>query len=248
MATFIGAKTKQMNIIVTGASNGIGYELGRLFASNTNNKVVVIARNRIKLEQLKRECLFQYPGAKIYPMVFDLSTGDFERDFMRELLSSISSVDILINNAGLLINKPFEELTIQDVEHTYKTNITSVFNLIRVLLPYMGKVEHPTHIVNISSMGGIQGSVKFPGLSAYSSSKAALVALTECLAEEFKGRSIAVNCLALGAVQTEMFSKAFPGERAPISPMQMAQFIRDFALSGAAYFNGKVLPVSNSIP
>jgi len=237
-----------MNIIVTGASSGIGNELCRLFASNINNKVVAIARNRIKLEQLRRECLFQYPGAKIYPMVFDLSNGGFERDFKREILSFISSVDILINNAGLLVNKPFEELTNEDVESVFRTNVTSVFGLTKVLLPYMGKAEQPTHIVNISSMGGYQGSSKFPGLSAYSSSKAALASLTECMAEEFKGRNISVNCLAIGAVQTEMFSQAFPGERAPMQPLQMAQFIKDFALTGAAYFNGKILPVSNSTP
>lgn len=237
-----------MNIIITGASSGIGHELGRLFASDTNNKVVIIARNRLKLEQLKRECTYQYPGAKIFPMVFDLCNGDFEREFLREVLSHISTVDILINNAGYLVNKPFEELTAEDVDNVYKTNITSVFSLIKVLLPYMGKAEHPTHIVNISSMGGFQGSSKFPGLSAYSSSKAALASLTECLAEEFKDRNIAVNCLALGAVQTEMFSKAFPGAKAPLQPLQMAKYIMDFALNGAAYFNGKILPVSSSTP
>ncbi|MGP8217014.1 MAG: SDR family NAD(P)-dependent oxidoreductase [Bacteroidia bacterium] len=237
-----------MNIIITGASKGIGYELAKLFASNVNNKVVIIARNRLKMEQLKRECQYQYPGAKIYPLVFDLSEGDFKRGLMPELLSSISSVDLLINNAGMLINKPFEELTRTDIEAIYRTNVISPFELVQTLLPYMGKGQQPTHIVNISSMGGVQGSAKFPGLSAYSSSKAALANLTECLAEEFKGRNIMVNCLCLGAVQTEMFTQAFPGERANMQPLQMANFIHDFALTGAAYFNGKILPVSNSTP
>jgi short-subunit dehydrogenase len=237
-----------MNIIITGASKGIGYELAKLFAQNVNNKVVIIARNRLKLEQLKRECQFQYPGAKIYPLVFDLANGDYKHGLMPELLSSISTVDILINNAGTLINKPFEELTREDIESVYKTNVISTFELMKALLPYMGKGQQPTHIVNISSMGGYQGSAKFPGLSAYSSSKAALANLTECLAEEFKGRNISVNCLCIGAVQTEMFSQAFPGERASMQPIQMANYIRDFALTGAAYFNGKVLPVSSTTP
>jgi short-subunit dehydrogenase len=237
-----------MNIIITGASKGIGYELAKLFAQNVNNKVVIIARNRLKLEQLKRECQFQYPGAKIYPLVFDLANGDYKHGLMPELLSSISTLDILINNAGTLINKPFEELTREDIESVYKTNVISTFELTRSLLPYMGKGQQPTHIVNISSMGGYQGSAKFPGLSAYSSSKAALANLTECLAEEFKGRNISVNCLCIGAVQTEMFSQAFPGERASMQPIQMANYIRDFALTGAAYFNGKVLPVSSTTP
>lgn len=238
-----------MNIIVTGASKGIGYELAKLFAQNVNNKVVIIARNRLKLEQLKRECQYQYPGAKIYPMVFDLENGDFKHGLIPELLSSISHVDILVNNAGTLINKPFEELTREDVESIYKTNVISTFDLIRSLLPYMGKSQqYSTHIVNISSMGGYQGSSKFPGLSAYSSSKAALASLTECLAEEFKGRNIAVNCLCIGAVQTEMFSQAFPGAKANMQPNQMARYIHDFAFTGAAYYNGKILPVSSSTP
>lgn len=236
-----------MNIIITGASKGIGYELARMFAMNINNKVVIIARNRLKLEQLKRECQYQYPGAKIHPLVFDLTTGDFKR-LIPELLSFISSVDILVNNAGTLINKSFEELTKEDIEVIYRTNVLSVFELIQGLMPYMGKGLQPTHIVNISSMGGFQGSAKFPGLSAYSSSKAALSNLTECLAEEFKGRNISVNCLCIGAVQTEMFTQAFPGERVPMQPAQMAAYIRDFALNGAAYFNGKILPVTSTTP
>jgi short-subunit dehydrogenase len=237
-----------MNIIITGASKGIGNELARLFAQNINNKVVIIARNRLKLEQLKRECLFQYPGAKIYPLVFDLNNDDIKHTLVREILSSISSVDILVNNAGMLINKPFEELTREDIDSIYRTNVTSVFELIQALMPHMGKGQSPTHIVNISSMGGFQGSAKFPGLSAYSSSKAALASLTECLAEEFKGRNISVNCLCIGAVQTEMFAQAFPGEKAPMQPAQMAAYIRDFALTGHAYFNGKILPVTSSTP
>jgi short-subunit dehydrogenase len=237
-----------MNIIVTGASRGIGYELGKLFATDMNNKVIVMARNRLKLEQLRRECISQYPGAKIFPLVLDFNEGSLPDSFIPQLLSHISSVDILIHNAGALINKPFEELQGNDVSTMFRVNVLSLFELVRALLPYMGKSEKPAHIVNISSMGGFQGSKKYPGLSAYSSSKAALACLTECLAEEFYGRNISVNCLCLGAVQTEMFSNAFPGERAQMTPLKIAQYIKDFALSGAGYFNGKIIPVSSTTP
>jgi NAD(P)-dependent dehydrogenase (short-subunit alcohol dehydrogenase family) len=97
-------------------------------------------------------------------------------------------------------------------------------------------------------MGGYQGASKFPGLSAYSSSKGALANLSECLAEEFKEDGIKVNCLALGAVQTEMLEAAFPGFQAPVSPVQMACHILNFAESGHTVYNGKVLPVSVSTP
>ncbi len=237
-----------MNIVITGASRGIGYELAKRFATDINHKVVVIARNRLKLEQLRRECHSQYPGARIYPLVLDLNLDKLPLSFVPELLSCVNSVDILVNNAGMLINKPFDELTREEVEAIFRVNVLSLFDLIRLMLPYMGKGEKPTHIVNISSMGGFQGSKKYGGLSAYSASKAALGCLTECLAEEVTGRNIAVNCLCLGAVQTEMFAQAFPGERALMTPAKMAHFIRDFALNGVANFNGKIIPVSATLP
>ena len=105
-----------------------------------------------------------------------------------------------------------------------------------------------SHILTISSMGGLQGSAKFSGLSLYSASKGALAVLTECLAEELSEQEIKCNCLALGAVQTEMLSKAFPGYTAPLNPEEMAEFIVEFALHGHRYFNGKILPVSLTTP
>lgn len=233
-----------MNIIVTGASRGIGYELTKLFASDPKNKVVAISRNRLKLEQLKRECR----GGAVYPAVVDFSNKDFKRDIALQVLLHINTVDILVNNAGALVNKPIEDLTTEEVENMFRVNVISQFEFLQALLPYMGKGQMPTHIVNISSMGGLQGSMKFPGLSGYSSSKAALATLTECLAEEFKDRNISVNCLMLGAVQTEMFEEAFPGEKTEMTPLLMAAYIRDFAITGANFFNGKIIPVSKGTP
>ena len=105
-----------------------------------------------------------------------------------------------------------------------------------------------SHIVNISSMGGFQGSVKFPGLSAYSTSKAALCSFTELFAEEYKDSGIKMICLCLGAVQTEMLEEAFPGFKAPHSPEEMASFIYTFATTQGDFMNGKIIPVSQSTP
>jgi short-subunit dehydrogenase len=233
-----------MNIIVTGASRGIGYELTKLFASDPKNKVVAISRNRLKLEQLKREAR----SVNIYPAVVDFGNKNFKREITLQVLSHISSVDILVNNAGAMVNKPFEDLTTDEVENMFRVNVMSQFEFLQALLPYMGKGQLPSHIVNISSMGGLEGSVKFPGLSAYSASKGALAILTECLAEEFKDRNISLNCLMLGAVQTEMFEDAFPGEKSEMTPLLMAAYIRDFALTGANFFNGKIIPVAKGTP
>jgi NAD(P)-dependent dehydrogenase (short-subunit alcohol dehydrogenase family) len=152
----------------------------------------------------------------------------------------------LINNAGLLINKPFRELSPEDWQAMFAVNVFGVAEMIRALLPVF--TNDGGHILNVGSMGGFQGSAKFPGLSAYSASKAALASLTECLAEELKNDKIAVNCLALGAVQTEMLETAFPGFQAPVSSEEMGRLLAWFIRQGHTFFNGKVLPVSVSTP
>ena len=166
-------------------------------------------------------------------------------DFVKEISSSFKSIDVLINNAGSLINKPFLEISSSDFEAVFKVNVFAVASLTRLMLPMMNAKGH---VLNITSMGGVQGSAKFPGLSAYSSSKGALVILTELLAEEFKDSGPSFNALALGAVQTEMLEEAFPGYKAPVSAVQMAEYIIDFALKGHQFYNGKVLPISSSTP
>src|SRR5690606_31960427 len=154
-------------------------------------------------------------------------------------------VDILINNAGKLVNKPFTDITSDEFEEVYKVNVFGVVEVIKATIPYM---PEDGHIVNISSMGGVQGSVKFPGLSAYSSAKGAIITLTEILAEEYKETGPSLNVLALGAVQTEMLNEAFPGYKAPVSAIEMAQYIYEFSLKGHKFYNGKLLQVSSSTP
>ena len=156
-----------------------------------------------------------------------------------------NKVDVLINNAGLLVNKPFSQLSPSDFEQVYKVNVFAVAELTKICIPFM---EKGSHVVTISSMGGIQGSMKFAGLAAYSSSKGAVITLSELLAEEYKEQGIAFNVLALGAVNTEMLQEAFPGYNAPLSAKEMADYIFNFALTGNKYYNGKVLQVSSSTP
>lgn len=235
-----------MNIIVTGASRGIGHECVKSL-SRDGHRVVAVSRDRERLEALKHTCLAVNPRSEVFPVQFDLNRPDIVPALIPEVLQYLPEVDILINNAGAILNKPLEEVTPEEVHRVYATNVFGVIHLIQGLLPYMGRGKR-THIVNISSMGGIQGSAKFAGLSVYSSSKGALAVLTECLAEEFKGKDIFVNCLALGAAQTEMLQAAFPGYNAPVTAAEMAGFVTDFALHGHRYFNGKILPVSLSTP
>jgi len=231
-------------VIVTGASRGIGFELVKQYAE-AGYEVLAISRNVDRLEYLKKECLSLNPQALVHVISFDLANGDFEAQLIPYINKCFQQVDVLINNAGALVAKPFTEISLEELERVYRVNVQAVFRLTQLLMP---KFSDKAHILNISSVGGVQGSVKFPGLSAYSSSKAALVGLTECLAEEYKETDLSFNCLALGAVQTEMLEEAFPGYEAPTTAKDMAAYILDFSLNGPKFYRGKILTVSKSTP
>lgn len=238
-----------MNIVITGASRGIGYALTKRFAKKTNSNIIAISRNEKALESLQNECQSLNPASLIFPFVLDISDTENLHENLNNYLveNKINSIDILVNNAGLLINKAFEKFPASEILDIFNVNIVGAAVVAQTLLPYLRKGTNP-HIVNITSMGGVQGSVKFPGLSVYSAAKGALSILTECLAEELKEEKISVNALALGAVQTEMLSEAFPEYKAPISPEEMASYIADFAMKAQKVMNGKILPVSLSTP
>ncbi len=223
------------NIIITGTSRGIGFELALQFA-DAGHQVLAISR-KIPQKLMGHQ--------NISCLSVDLSK---ESDLIlvdNFLSSSWKRTDIIIHNAGSLLLKPFAQTTQEDFENVYKVNVFGVANLTRIVLPYLQK---GSHVVSISSMGGIQGSMKFAGLSAYSSSKGAVITLSELLAEEYAAQGIAFNVLALGAVNTEMLQEAFPGYEAPISAKEMADYIFNFALTGNKYHNGKVIQVSSSTP
>lgn len=232
-----------MLILITGASKGIGFELVNQFSKDPGNLILAVSRNTEAIEKLIRTKNIH----TVLPVKADITKAAQRKKIFQNIKSLKLELDVLVNNAGHIVNKPFEKITEKELQLVYATNVFAPFSLIQTLLPLMNKSRR-SHIVNIGSMGGFQGSSKFPGLSAYSSSKTALSGLTECLAEEFKSKNIAVNCLALGAVQTEMLARAFPGYKAPLKAIQMAEFICHFAATGQNYFNGKIIPVSSTTP
>ncbi|WP_297332712.1 SDR family oxidoreductase [Flavobacterium sp.] len=223
------------NIVITGASRGIGYKLALQFADAGHN-VLALSRQmpQALLEHQNITCLST-----------DLSDEKQLEQVDAFIAGSWQKADIIIHNAGALLLKPFKDITAEEFEYIYKVNVFGVAALNRAVLPYMSKGGH---VVTISSMGGVQGSMKFAGLSAYSSSKGAVITLSELLAEEYKEQGVAFNVLALGAVNTEMLQEAFPGYEAPLSAAEMADYIYDFALTGNRYYNGKLLQVSSSTP
>ena len=223
-------------VIITGTSRGIGFELVHLFA-HAGYAVLALSRNAKPVSNLNFE--------NITALSFDLNKSENYERVTAFVEKEWSHVDILINNAGTLLNKPFSDTTFEDFQQVYNTNVFGVAELTRHMIPFMSKSGH---VVTISSMGGVQGSVKFPGLAAYSSSKGAVISLTELLAEEYKETGPSFNVLALGAVQTEMLEEAFPGYEAPNTAAQMGAYIFEFSKTGQQFYNGKLLQISSSTP
>jgi len=235
-----------MNIVVTGASQGIGKALVQTWTQSTvvPHHIIAISRHTAALQDIATALAAAHSPHKLSILPFDLSCDNYDLLY-QFVVEQVPHIDALVHNAGSLVNRPFYELTDGEVHSLFQINTFAAWKLTKYLYTHM---PAGSHILNIGSMGGYQGSAKFAGLSAYSASKAALACWSECLAEELKPRRIAVNCLCLGAVQTEMLRQAFPDFDAPLSAAEMAHFIGDFALNGQRYFNGKVLPVSVNTP
>jgi len=219
-------------ILITGAGKGIGLETAKL-AVDEGHSVIAISRNISALKAIE--------GIQAYSV--DLSSEEAIQGFVQKITNL--KIDVLINNAGLLTNTAVGESSFALFEKIYKVNVFGLAELTRQLLP---QISSSGHVVNISSMGGIQGSSKFPGLSIYSSSKGAVITLTELWAEEFKATGPKFNALALGAVQTQMLAEAFPGFEAPITAAGFAPYLLNFGLTAHQYYNGKTLQVSSSTP
>ena len=231
-----------MNIILNGGSKGIGREVVLHLASDKDNQILVTGRNEDRLKELQLKCI----NENISYLKLDISQLNRDIEAVRDqIYNRFSRVDILINIAGFLIVEDFMKLSDHDSRNMMETNFFGPAAFIKLLVPLMSA---GSHIVNISSMGGYQGSSKYRGLTVYSASKAALSCLSECLAVELSESGISVNCLALGSVQTEMFESAFPGFKAPLTANEIAGFISYFAVNGNKFFNGKVLPVAVNNP
>ncbi len=231
---------KQLDIFITGAGRGIGYACTQE-ALQAGHKVWAISRNLTALEKLQA----LYPDT-LTLLAIDLAQAS-EINKLASPIAQAGKIDVLLHNAGVLINKPFLALTDEDWAQSWEVNVMATVRLTRLCVPYMGQASKG-HIVHIGSMGGFQGSSKFAGLASYSTSKGALSTLTECLAAELEASNIHVNCLCLGAVDTEMLQQAFPSYKASVTASEMGNYILHFATQQTHLYNGKVVPVAVSIP
>jgi len=226
-------------IVITGASRGIGKETSKKLAE-LGHQVIAISRSKGLLNQLKDD----YPN-NIVPLSLDITDSSAGEIISNYLSENNLEIDGLIHNAGVLINKPFINQTRADWQKQFEVNVMAPALLTKDLHRFF---KNGSHIVTISSMGGYQGSSKFPGLSVYSATKGGLSILTECIATEFSDKNISCNSLCLGAVQTEMLEQAFPGIEAPVEPEEIAEYISEFVLNGHKFYNGQILPVTLGDP
>jgi len=237
--------SKAKVVLVTGVSKGVGRELFKQFSLSPDITIIGLSRDKVLLDQLHLQCT-EIGGSDFHLLEMDLTQNSISRE-LTEILNFHERLDVLINNAGTIVNKPFNQITSAELIKCYSTNVFAPFHFVQQLLPWLS-ASQLSHVVNIGSMGGVQGSAKFSGLSAYTSSKGALITLTECLAEELKDKSIRVNCVNLGAVQTEMLSLAFPGYKANHQPDSVASWLINFALTAHHLMNGKSIQLSDSTP
>jgi len=225
-------------LVVTGAGRGVGFETARALARDHASEVIAVSRDVSAWSVSDR-------AAGVVPLSADLSTDTG----IMAVAHAVGDRPLfgLVNNAGILLKRDLGSWTAVELDELYAVNARTPLLLTQVLLPALLK-SPSAHVVNISSMGGFQGSVKFPGLIGYSASKAALACMTECLAEELSQTKVRCNCLCLGAVDTTMLRDAFPGYRAPTDAPTMGRFIAEFVSGGHKLLNGKILPVSQSTP
>lgn len=242
------------NVLITGGGTGVGKAIAKSMAQHYDVRLFLTGRRRQLLEQTRDEILNDKRGFReVHIIEADHASEEGRRMILSKLQEHTDRLEVMVNNAGKLIQVPATALTMDDFLEVFKVNVFGVALLCGQLFHLLerGTLHSPdvaAHVVNISSMGGIQGSMKFSGLSAYSSSKGALLTLTECLAQEWTGNRVRVNALAIGSVETEMFRSAFPGLKAASDVGSMGNFIARFAMDASILINGKIIPVSSGTP
>jgi len=226
-----------MVTLISGVSRGIGKAL---FERSVSSSEYTIGLTRSSVLQVKQ----QTSKSVIIGVNYD------ELEGLPELIKSLTQgtgIDVLINNAGVLQKSELKEETLEGFLFHQKVNTWYPFYLFKVL-EEENTLSKQAHIVNISSMGGVQGVNKYSGLFSYSASKSGLIALTEFLDVEFGGKGYSFNSLALGAVQTEMLKEAFPDYFSEVTSQKMAEFVFDFATRNGDLMSGKTIQVQKSDP
>jgi len=216
--------------IVTGASTGIGRATAELLRES-GAKVALFSR----LLEDKEE------NGRLIRSGDITSETDVDRLFA-DTETHLGPCDLLINNAGAIEPALLHEMSIDSWERTFAVNVRGAFLSCRRAIPSM-IARKKGSIINVASISGVIGPEKFPGFTAYCSSKAALISLTESLAVEVKEHGIRVNCVSPGSVDTKMWADVSGGAPASMSPREIAEAIAFLASERSRPMNGQNLNV-----
>ena len=234
-----------MNILITGASRGIGRAAAIEFAKNNHNIIICAKSDLEGLQNTKR--LVENEGVSCYIGLCDVTNEESVKDFISNSAKTIGQTDVLINNAGISYIGLLQDMSFEDWNKILNTNLTSAFLMSKYLIPEMLK-KHSGHIINISSVwGNIGASMEV----AYSASKGGINSFTKALAKELAPSNISVNAISPGFIDTDM-NKVFEKdeldaifEEIPMGragkPSEVAKLIYKIAMSD--YITGQIITI-----
>ncbi len=236
------------NVLVTGGSRGIGEAISREFARKGYDVIINFKSSIDRAEELKEELEAEY-GVSVMLAQADITDEVSVENMIDDIITEFGKIDVLVNNAGIVIDREFDERTVQDWKETLNVNLIAPFLLTKLVGSEMLEQGHGS-IVNISSTNGI--NTYYPTSVDYDASKAGIISLTYDSAVQF-APNIRVNCVAPGWVNTEMndelpddFVKS-ETERILVKrfaePEEIAKAVYFLASDDASFINGTVLKV-----
>jgi len=241
------------NAVITGCSRGIGKAIMETFAENGANIWACIRKPSEEFTELIEEMALKF-NITITPVYFDFTDTEQIKEGMRTILESKKSVDILINNAGVIPESTlFQMTTIDKMKKVFEVNFFSQMLISQYIIRKMVK-QNSGSIVNISSIAGLDGD---PGQLEYVASKAAMIGATKKLANDFSKYNIRVNSVAPGITQTDMINEmnnetmqsflCKSNMRRSGQPVEIAQAVLFLACSMSSFITGQVLRVDGGI-
>jgi 2-hydroxycyclohexanecarboxyl-CoA dehydrogenase len=233
-------KFRDRTVIVTGAGRGIGRSVALRFAEE-GGRVALVARSESELQETER--LVRQAGGRGFVLPADVMARGAAEECVRRAESEFGPVDVLVNNAGVFVWRPFLELTPDDWDRVIATNLTGAANFCRAVLPGM-VARRRGRIVNVASVHGIRGDAN---VSAQSAAKFGLIGLTQSLAREFREHNIAVNAVCPGAVENRLDETGAAERASPLAeklwPRDVARTVLFLASDDAAAITGAALEV-----
>ena len=226
-----------MNVLITGASGGIGYELAKLFARDHHN-LVLVARSSDKLSQVAAE--LSAFGATVQTFPLDLAASPAPKFLFDQLQQANINIDILVNNAGFGAFGEFAQMSNEEILGQINLNITALTELTRLFLPAM-LARHSGRIMNVASTAGFQPG---PLMAVYYATKAYVISFTEAIANEVRHSGVTVTCFCPGATHTG-FAKRAGNDKSRLFKKLGAMSVDKVALDGyRAVMEGRSLAIS----